>query len=139
MPLEDLARADVVTAGPDATARDLAERLHGNNVGSVVIEEQDRPLGIVTDRDLALAMADDGMDPSTATAADLMTEDPVTAAATDGTFELCAQMRDAGVRRMPVVDGDELVGIVTFDDVIQLLADELQHLATIAATESPPY
>lgn len=139
MPISDIARSGVVTAGPDATAASLAKQLEDNNVGSVVIVEGDAPVGIVTDRDLALAVVAAGRDPGGVTAADLMTEDLVTVEADVGTFDLCSTMCDNAVRRVPVVEDGALVGIITLDDMLTLLADELQHLATVVAEESPPY
>lgn len=139
MPITDIARSAVVTADPDTSAVSLAETLEGNNVGSVVITEGSTPVGIVTDRDIALAVVGAGRDPTGTTAADIMTEDLLTAEADAGTFELCSTMCDNAVRRMPVVDDGELVGIVTLDDMLQLLADELGHLATVVSRESPPY
>ena len=140
MPLADIARSGVVTADRDATAVSLAETLEDNNVGSVVITEGSTPVGIVTDRDLAVEVLAGNLDPQETTAADLMSADLVTANEADGTFELCSTMCNEGVRRMPIVDGDgDLVGIVTFDDMLQFLADELQHLASVVAMESPPY
>lgn len=139
MPIADIARSSVVTANPDASAAELAERLESNNVGSVVITEGTAPVGIVTDRDLALTMVGDGADPSSIVARDVMSEDLITAEASEGAFDLCSTMCDNAVRRMPIVDDGELVGIVTLDDMLQLLADELQHLSTVVARESPPY
>jgi signal-transduction protein with cAMP-binding, CBS, and nucleotidyltransferase domain len=139
MPIADIARSSVVTAEPDASAASLAEQFESNNVGSVVITEGTSPVGIVTDRDLALTMAGDGADPSATVARDIMSEDLVTAEASDGAFDLCSTMCDSGVRRMPIVEDGDLVGIVTLDDMLQLLADELQHLSTVVARESPPY
>lgn len=139
MSIMDIARSSVVTADPDASAASIAQKLESNNVGSVVITDGTTPVGIVTDRDLALTMVDDGADPSVTTARDVMGEDLITADKSEGAFDLCSTMCDNGVRRMPIVDDGELVGIVTLDDMLQLLADELQHLSTVVARESPPY
>lgn len=139
MPIRDLARSEVVTAEPDADAASLAETLRDNNVGSVVIESDGKPEGIVTDRDLTVEVIAKGRDGSDVTARDIMSEELVTAEASSGAFDACSTMCDNGVRRLPLVEDGELVGIITFDDMIQLLGDELQHLAGIAATESPPY
>ncbi|MFB6133704.1 MAG: CBS domain-containing protein [Halanaeroarchaeum sp.] len=139
MPIRDLARSDVVTAEPNASAASLAETLRDNNVGSVVIESDGAPTGIVTDRDLAMEVLAGGRDASEVSARDIMTEDLVTVDATEGAFDACSRMCDEGVRRLPLVEDGDLVGIITFDDMLQLLGDELQHLASIAAHESPPY
>lgn len=138
MTLEDIAIPGVETAGRDTAVEVLAHTMAERNVGSVVITEGRRPVGIVTDRDLALAAAADP-DLSSLTAADVMTPDPRTMSVSDGVFDLTNAMCQEEVRRMPVVDGaGDVVGIVTFDDLVRLLVAELDNLAGVVAAESPP-
>lgn len=139
MTLADLARTEVVTTTPHATAPDLARTLRDENVGCVVVTDEERPVGIVTDRDLAVRVLADEADPTETTAQDVMTADPTTVDIDTGLFELTEVMEDHGVRRMPVVDGDTLAGIITLDDVNQLLIDELDNLGDVIEAESPPY
>lgn len=133
-------REDVVTARPDTSAQTLAETMRDENVGSVVIEDDHRrPVGIVTDRDLAVRVLAHGSDPTKILARDVMTEDPVTADVEDGVLEATATMRDNDARRLPIVNGEELVGILTLDDLQRLLVDEQRNLAAVVESESPPY
>lgn len=96
------------------------------------------PRGSITDRDVAMAFSG-GADLEALTADEIMNRDPYTAAADDGVFELCAKMAEHGVRRMPVVEDDELTGIVTFDDLVILLDDEMSNLSEVVRSESPPF
>lgn len=138
MPIAEIARTNTVTVQPTASVDRIVEKLERNGVGSVVVVEDDAPVGIVTDRDLALQAAGDDSD--AATAADLMTEDPFTVESRAGIFETVREMHEAGVRRVPVVDADdELVGIVTLDDLVVLLTSELGELSGVIDAESPPY
>jgi CBS domain-containing protein len=106
-------------------------------VGSVVITEENRVVGIVTDRDIALTVGR-GQDPTTLAAADVMAPEPVTLPSSAGVLELTERMADEGVRRVPVVDdGGVIVGIVTLDDVVRLLSTELERLAAVIVAESP--
>lgn len=144
MSLETLARgrAELVTATPDTSAMELAKLMAMHDVGSVLIEENDRvnfPLGIVTDRDLALAVVGEDRPASGTIARDVMTTDLVTADVEDGVFEVCQTMSEHGVRRLPLVDGDELVGILTLDDLFVLLEDEMKGLSSVIKAESPAY
>lgn len=140
MPIEDVARTDVMTAHRDQSAGNLATVMREENVGSVIIEEDGRPVGIVTDRDLVLEVLEPRHDPTEVTAADVMTETPVTLEAGAGVFEATATMREQSVRRMPVVDADGAVaGILTLDDLVVLLSAELDNLAGVVEAESPPY
>jgi CBS domain-containing protein len=140
MPIRDIVRTDIVTASTDQSAGNLATLMKEENVGSVVIEEEDRPVGIVTDRDLTLEVLESRADPREVTAGDVMTPDPATAGVDDGVFELIREMAAASARRMPVVaDDGTIAGIVTLDDLVVLLADELESLAAVVEAESPPY
>lgn len=137
MTLKDIAIRGVETAGPDTTVDLLAHTMDAAGVGSVVITEANRVVGIVTDRDVTLAVARDG-DPETLTAADVMTPEPLTMPSDAGVLELTERMATAAVRRVPVVDDNGvIVGIVTLDDVVRLLSRELENLSAVIEAESP--
>lgn len=139
MTVPDLMRESVVTAGPDTATDELARRMRDENVGSVVVAEGE-PVGIVTDRDLAVGPFAAGDDPGTGVAEGAMTPDPATVPVDAGVMDLCDALCDASVRRMPVVDDEgTLAGIVTLDDLHVLLADEGGRLAEVVEAESPPY
>ena len=139
MPIDDLARSDVVTAGPETPVADLATTMEEESVGSIVITGGDTPVGIVTDRDLALRVLGGGLNPAEQHAEDVMSEDLATIERTSGFFEAATLMADNGVRRLPVVEGDSLVGIITADDLTELIADEEQRLAEILRAQRPEY
>lgn len=141
MPLREIARGkeSLVTAGPDASIRDVAKRMADEKVGSVIIERNDEPVGIITDRDITVSVVAEGKDFVGMTARDVMTRDPITAEADDGVYQLCQKMRKHGIRRMPITDDDKLVGIVTLDDLVILLEDEMRDLSDVVRAESPPY
>lgn len=140
MPVMDLARSDVIDVPPDASVTSVVEIMEDQSVGSVVVVEEETPIGLLTDRDLALQVigrigGSDGL-----TAVDVMTGDPFTVEQDAGIYETLSRATEAGVRRIPVVDDDgSLVGIVTLDDFVVLLASELENVSDIVQTESPPY
>jgi CBS domain-containing protein len=138
MPVKTLA-VDVVTAPADASLRDVARTMLDEELGDVVVAEDDRPIGIVTDRDVALAVARyddlDGL-----TAADVMTPDPVTIHEDATAVDLPARMAEGRVRRIPVVDDDgRLVGIATLDDVVATAGEMLKDVATVIEWQSREY
>ncbi|MFB6218768.1 MAG: CBS domain-containing protein [Halobacteriaceae archaeon] len=137
MPAKDIAIKNVETADPDDPVAEIATRMADGGVGSVVVTEDHRPVGIVTDRDLAVRVLAAGADPDGLCAGDVMTADPATARSTAGVLELAAAICEAGVRRMPIVDdGDHIVGIVTLDDLLLLFVEELDELSEVIATAS---
>ncbi|RQG96770.1 CBS domain-containing protein [Natrarchaeobius oligotrophus] len=140
MPVENLARSDVVTAHEDEHVEELATLMDDSDIGSVVIVDGDEPIGIVTDRDLATRVIGNGMDPSETTAGDVMSDDLTTVDHTDGFYHVTELMSEHGVRRLPVCDdGNELVGIITFDDLNELLADEHMQLSDVIQAQRPEY
>ncbi|MEF8822290.1 MAG: CBS domain-containing protein [Halovenus sp.] len=139
MPIEDLSRSDVVTAEPETPVTDLAVTMDEEHVGSIVITEDDTPVGIVTDRDLTVRILGEGADPTEQTAEDVMSTDLSTVERGTGFYEAAEVMADNGVRRLPVCEGDTLVGIISVDDLNELLADEQQQFAEIVRAQRPAY
>ncbi len=123
-----LASEAVITATADCSVASLARKMRRHHVGCVVIVARGRPIGIVTDRDLALRVVAESL-PATTPASAVMTPDPVTARATAGIEAMLRELRKAGTRRLPLVDdAGRLVAIVTHDDLVRVLAGELKHL-----------
>jgi len=140
MPVADVARTGVMTAHRDQSAGNLATVMVEEQVGSVVIEDDSRPVGIVTDRDLVVEVLEPRRDTEDVTAADIMSDTVATVYEDEGIFEAIETMLEHSVRRMPVVDADgALHGIVTLDDLVIMLTDELNGLAGVIEAETPPY
>jgi CBS domain-containing protein len=121
---------DIMTAGAecasvDDTLVDAARKLRDLDVGALPICGSDNRLaGMLTDRDIVVRCVADGSDPSTVKAGDLADGKPVTIGADDPVEEALATMTKYGVRRLPVIDGHDLVGIVTQADVARNLPEE---------------
>lgn len=119
----------VVTATPDDSLGAIACLMERRNVGAVVVVEDRRPIGIISDRDVALHVAARGL-PIQAPVSNVMSAPVKTVGRDDGIFDTTQTMRDEGVRRLPVVDDDgRLVGLVTLDDLLRVLSRELSNLA----------
>jgi CBS domain-containing protein len=130
---------DVDTASGDESAMAAARRMHDREVGTlVVVDEQNRPMGLLSDRDLALRVVAQGRDPARTPVRDVMTAMPMTILESSSIESALGHMRTGRFRRMPVVNGaDELVGILTLDDVLSLLADEFSMVGTLLERQSP--
>jgi CBS domain-containing protein len=139
MPINDLARSDVVTADPETPVTDIATTMSEENVGSIVITNEDTPVGIVTDRDLTVRVLGEGMDPAGQTAEDVMSSDLCTAEPETGFYEATGLMAEHGIRRLPICEGDSLVGIITADDLNELLANEHEQFAEVIQAQRPEY
>lgn len=138
--IKTIVREEVVTASPSTSLTELARIMEEEDVGSVVIVEENRPRGIVTDRDITIEAVARGEDPTSMTAEDVMTEDLVTVDADSGIFDVIRTMEESNVRRIPAVDADgDLAGIVAYDDLVILLGRELKLLGDVVEAELPPY
>ena len=138
MPVGKLA-VDAKTASPDTPISEIAEIMAAADIGDVIITEGDEPVGIVTDRDIVMKYAGgkalDDLD-----AEDVMTPNPATIHEDAADIELPRQLAEAGVRRLPVVDDDGmLVGIVTLDDLVATIGEEMKDVATVIEAQSPDY
>jgi CBS domain-containing protein len=129
MPLSSILSRKVVTAGPQETLANAAKLMEQNNVGAIVVTERNRPVGIVTDRDLALGALVHGFRPDDHVQTVMAT--PVSTIREDeGILDATQQLMALGVRRLPVVDRlERLVGIVTLDDLLLLLGRELHNMS----------
>jgi CBS domain-containing protein len=115
--LSEIMTAGVVTAEPEASAISVARQMRDHRVGSVVIvDPAGSPVAMVTDRDLALRVFADGVDPQ-APIGDHASRPLVCGVPAMELDEAAALMVRHRVRRLPVVDGDSLAGIVTLDDI----------------------
>jgi CBS domain-containing protein len=132
MLVNECCNPDVVCCGPETVVQEVAALMRKHHVGSVVVTDDENmrvPIGIVTDRDIVIETIAPELDVKTITASDIMSAPVVTVRDTDGLPETLHLMRTHKVRRIPVVaDDGTLFGIVTVDDVINLLAQELQTI-----------
>jgi CBS domain-containing protein len=139
MTVGDLGPEEVVTVDRDATVDDVVEKLGSENVGSVVVTEDDEPVGIVTDRDVALSVSASD-DPASASVEDVMTEEPVTLQEDEPNVMIARAIEEHNVRRIPVVDDDgKVTGIVTLDDLVATVGEQLEQVGDTIETQSPDY
>ena len=140
MSISEICNREVVIAKRDDTILETARLMRQHHVGDVLVVDDSGgkriPVGIVTDRDLVVEIIATGLDPAVITAGDIMVSELAVVKEDTGVFESIQYMRAIGVRRMPVVDNSGgLVGILTLDDLLELLADELSFLAKLVKHE----
>jgi len=124
MQIGGVMRVRLVTAKPDETAADAIRRMVEGNVGSVVVCEGTVPVGIFTERDV-LRLAAAGAHFESTVLGDSMTPNPLTISAEDGIVEAAQLMGSRRLRHLPVVEGGNLVGMISIRDVLGFLAERL--------------
>jgi signal-transduction protein with cAMP-binding, CBS, and nucleotidyltransferase domain len=125
-----------VCVGPDTPVVDVADQMDAHSVGCVVVvDEEDRPLGILTDRDLTLRVVAAGREPEKTRAADVMSPDVLTGGRRDSTIELLKRLEQRGVRRAPLVEAGHVVGLISLDDLIAELGIQLWNVSEAVSSE----
>lgn len=140
MAIGEICNREVVIAQQETTVLEASRLMRQYHTGDlVVVEETDGkriPIGIVTDRDVVIEVVSMALDSSVITIGDIMGLELATVKESEGVFETMRYMRTKGVRRLPVVDAQGvLVGIVTLDDLLELLAEEMNELCKIISNE----
>ena len=134
----DVMTANPTTVGPDESVQTIAQLLAEQDIGSVIVCDPDgKPRGMITDRDLAVGIMAKGRDHQTR-ASELLSGRPIVAIdAGDQVEDALRAMKDAAVRRLPVLDGDQVVGIVSQADLASTHRDGDVGEMVAAISEAP--
>jgi CBS domain-containing protein len=139
MSVQRILQRDVDTATAEENVFTAAERMHQRTVGALVVVNDDNvPVGIVTDRDIVVRLVAAGRDAYTSTVRDVMTASPKTVTADTPIDTALALMQDGAFRRLPIIDKHRhLVGIVTLDDILLLFSEEMSQIGRVLERETP--
>jgi CBS domain-containing protein len=124
--VRDIMTSPPITASPDATALEAARLMKERNIGALIISEGQRPVGIVTERDLVRKVVSEGVDPKGVRVRELMSSPVLTVPPGMDVLEAARSMARHKVRRLPVLHGQQLLGIVTERDVLEVSPDLLE-------------
>ena len=127
--IRDLMTSNIETVGPDQTAKDAASFMLSADTGSIPVCEDDKIVGMITDRDIAVRGVAEGKGPD-CSVRELMSKDIICARDTDDAQAIAQRMSEAQVRRLPVLDeSDKLVGMVSLGDLARETSGESAHEA----------
>jgi CBS domain-containing protein len=118
MQVSEIMSKDLVTVGPEYNVADVASLMRSKRIGSVIVLEDDRVLGILTERDI-LGVVGSGEDPKNVAAHEALTDDLVTIGPDAPVEEAAEEMVRAGVRHLPVISEQDLIGIVSMRDLVR--------------------
>jgi CBS domain-containing protein len=140
MPVSEICNREVVIVQRNETALEAAKLMRQHHVGDVLVVEDRNgiriPVGIVTDRDLIMEIMAPELDGTVITVGDIMAQQLVSVKGSTGIFEAIQYMRQKAVRRLPIVNEDGgLIGILTLDDLLELLSEELLEIAKLVRNE----
>jgi CBS domain-containing protein len=136
MNVGNVCHRNTVTVRPFDEVTHAARLMREHHVGYLVVVEPDladgsrRPIGVLTDRDIVIGVVARETDPRSLRVGDIMTQQPVVVGETESTEKALREMRRIGVRRLPVVGAlGQLVGVLSLDDMLDVVSGELQNLA----------
>ena len=140
MKIGEICSRTVVVASKESSVTEVAKLMRTHHVGSVVVVDEGvggvRPIGIITDRDLVVEVLAQEVSVDAVALVDVMSRGPVAAHEDDNLWDTLRMMRDKGVRRSPVVNAQgHMVGLVSVDDMLDLLAEELNDLVKLINQE----
>ena len=133
MRIGDIGSWQSVACAGDASVQSAALLMRKHHVGDLVVLGADQsPVGIITDRDIVVSVIALGLDPASLLVSDIMSADLFTAREDDDLVDTIEHMRARGIRRVPLISKDgKLSGVVSLDDVLTFLAEEMGDLARI--------
>lgn len=138
MSLQNYCRKPVVRISPETNVTEACQLMEQNNIGCLIAEREGKLCGIFTDRDIALRVTGAKRDPDKTKVKDIMTPDPIRISVDKDLHHLTELMHAYNVRRVPIVDGfDTTLGIVTVDDLIALLGEEMSEIGKAISEEFP--
>jgi CBS domain-containing protein len=135
MSVSELCRRGVVTIHRNATVEDAAQMMRASHIGNVIVvdaADTRKPVGIITDRDIAVEVVAQGLAPAQTRVGSVMSAPVVSLSEDDSFIEALDKMSAQGVRRAPVLDRDgRLKGLVSVDDLVPLIARELAKIGAL--------
>jgi len=132
--IKELMTEDPITLEPKASAREAAERMREADVGAMLVVEGDELKGLLTDRDIVVRAVAEGKDPDDVSVGDICSSSVVSVAAEDSVDDAIKTMREHDIRRVPVLDDEKPVGIVSLGD-LAVAQDSDSVLGDISAAE----
>ncbi|QNA88340.1 CBS domain-containing protein [Massilia sp. Dwa41.01b] len=140
MNIGDICTVQTISCTRDETVQGVALLMRKHHVGDLVVVDgsdgEATPVGIVTDRDIVVSVIALGLDPASLLVGDIMSDDLLTCREDDDVYQTIEHMRLRGIRRVPVVKRNGgLAGIVSADDLLEFLAEEMGDLSRISGNQ----
>lgn len=132
--IRDVMTPDPVSLPASSTVTDAARSMKERDIGDVIIVEEGKVAGVLTDRDIVVRALATGRDPATTSVSEVCSRDLVSISPDDEIDQAVQMMRDKAIRRLPVLDGDTPVGMVSIGD-LALDRDQRSALADISAAK----
>ncbi|MFX0107899.1 MAG: cyclic nucleotide-binding/CBS domain-containing protein [Candidatus Hodarchaeota archaeon] len=139
VPVRDVMSKDVRVVRPDTLVKEVAATMNKLNIGSIVVVQGKRPVGIITERDILRRIVEPCLAPETLRAREVMTSPVITIPDTSSIDEAARLMARKGIKRLLVLEGENLVGILTFTDIVTQVPNMLGILEELVRPQHRSY
>ncbi|NIP30751.1 MAG: CBS domain-containing protein [Candidatus Dadabacteria bacterium] len=137
MSISTLCNKEVICVEMGTSVEQVGKMMEEKNIGCVIVIDNEKPCGLVTDRDILIRVINKGLSPKDTYVDDIMSELVMTLDEDMGLHDALEMVKGMSLRRFPVTDKNgNLTGIVTLDDIIYLLGKEMYNVASIIKSES---
>ncbi len=136
--VREVMNKNVMTIKPDEILRKAAGMMSNYHIGSLVVVDNDKIVGILTERNVLVAVAD-GKDPELTTVEEVMAKKVVTISPGKTIEEAIGLMTEHKIKKLPVVDGEKLAGIITASDIIVVEPKLIEGIANLISVKLPGY
>jgi len=116
--IRDIMSKDVRVVRPDTSVKEVVATMNKFNIGSIIVVQGDRPVGIITERDILRRLVEPCLAPETLTARQIMTSPVITTNETASIEEVARQMARKKIKKLPVMNNGKLVGIISYTDIV---------------------
>jgi len=130
--VRDVMSKDVKVVQPNSRVREVAAKMNKFNIGSIVVVQGEKPVGVISERDILRRVVEPCLSPEALTARQVMTSPVVTINETASIEEAAKLMAKKKVRKIPVMNEQKLVGIVTFTDIVNKVLTTISILEALA-------
>ena len=129
--VRDVMTKDVKVVGPDSSVHKVVAAMNKYNVGSIIVVQDDKPVGVISERDVLRRVVEPCLSPETITAKQIMTSPVITICESASVDEVVKLMAEKRVRKIPVMKKDKLVGIITYTDILSTVLSMISILGEL--------
>lgn len=139
MNVSDIMTTSVVTCNVDESLQEVARKMQKQNIGLCPVFDENQLVGVVTDRDITVRAVAQGLDLSETTASSIMSPNPATGNPNMSVEDACLLMSDKQIRRLPIMESDRLVGIISLADLAMDVEEEEMVAETLEKISEPAH
>lgn len=131
MQVKDIMKTDVKTIGPGSSVQTAAEKMDEHGIGCLIVIEKDKMSGIITERDIIIRLVSKDLKASNTKISEIMSTEMVMIGPEKDVTEAAQIMTDRKIKKLPVIDGDSLVGILTLADICAVQPELIKKVASL--------